>query len=78
MKAIQITIDEKLLRRFDADEQVQRLGRSAVLRQVAAEYVERRRRQAVAAQYRRAYAGAAGGLAVELEAWEGEDAWPSE
>ena len=78
MKAIQITIDERLLTQFDADEQVQRLGRSAILRQVAAEYIERRKLQAVAEQYRRAYAGAAGGLTPELEAWEGQGVWPNE
>lgn len=78
MKAIQITIDERLLTQFDADEQVQRLGRSAVLRQVAAEYVERRKRQAVAEQYRRAYAGSAGTPLPELEGWEGQGVWPSE
>jgi metal-responsive CopG/Arc/MetJ family transcriptional regulator len=77
MKAIQITIDEKLLTQLDADEQVQHLGRSAVLRQVALEYIERRRCQAVAQQYRRAYAGAAGGLEPELEGWEGQGVWPS-
>ena len=78
MKAIQITIDEKLLTQFDTDEQVQRLGRSAVLRQVAAEYIERRRRQAVAEQYRRAYAGAVAGPAAELDGWERQGVWPSE
>ena len=78
MKAIQITMDEKLLTRFDADEQVQRQGRSAVLRRIAAEYVERRKRQTVADQYRRAYAGSAGGPLPELEAWEGEGVWPNE
>jgi metal-responsive CopG/Arc/MetJ family transcriptional regulator len=78
MKAIQITLDERLLTQFDADEQVQRLGRSAVLRQVALEYIEKRKRQAVAEQYRRAYAGAAGGLAPEFEGWEGQGVWPSE
>ena len=78
MKAIQITMDEELLTRLDADEQVQRLGRSAVLRQVALEYIARRKRQAVAEQYRRAYAGVAAGLGPELEAWEEQGVWPSE
>jgi metal-responsive CopG/Arc/MetJ family transcriptional regulator len=78
MKAIQITIDERLLTQFDADEQVRRLGRSAVLRRVAAEYLETRKLQAVAERYRRAYAGAGGGLTPDLEAWEGEGVWPSE
>jgi metal-responsive CopG/Arc/MetJ family transcriptional regulator len=78
MKAIQITIGTDLLAQFDADDQVQRLGRSAVLRQVAAEYIARRKRQVVAEQYQRAYAGAAGDPLPELEAWEGEGVWPSE
>ena len=77
MKAIQITIDEGLLTQLDADEQVRHLGRSAVLRQVAAEYIERRKRQAVAEQYQRAYAGAAAAI-PELGDWEWQGVWPTE
>jgi hypothetical protein len=39
MRAIQITVDERLLAALDADEEVRRLGRSAVLRRAAIEYL---------------------------------------
>ncbi|HVT02846.1 MAG TPA: ribbon-helix-helix protein, CopG family [Thermoanaerobaculia bacterium] len=54
MKPIQILIDEPLLRRLDADEEVRRLGRSEVLRRAADEYLRRRRSRRVTDAYRRA------------------------
>jgi metal-responsive CopG/Arc/MetJ family transcriptional regulator len=77
MTAIQITMDEELLRRLDEDDDVQTLGRSAVLRRAVAEYLERRRQQRIATDYRRAYATAPG-LGREFEGWEQEGAWPDE
>lgn len=75
MKAIQITFDETLLAELDATEEVRREGRSAVLRRAAADYLRKRRRDAVAAGYRRAY-GSAHGLGDEFEGWEGQGRWP--
>jgi metal-responsive CopG/Arc/MetJ family transcriptional regulator len=77
MKAIQVMLDEDLLGRLDASEEVQREGRSAVLRRAAVEYLQRRRREAIAAQYQRAYADGAG-LGEEFEGWEDQGAWPDE
>jgi len=77
MKAIQVMLDEDLLGRLDASEEVQRDGRSAVLRRAAVEYLQRRRREAVAAQYRKAYSDGAG-LGEEFEGWEDQGAWPDE
>jgi metal-responsive CopG/Arc/MetJ family transcriptional regulator len=75
MKAIQITLDEDLLRRLDADEEVQRDGRSAVLRRAADAYLRRRRSRAIAEQYAKAYKDGTG-LGAEFNGWEGEGAWP--
>ncbi|MCL4849542.1 MAG: ribbon-helix-helix protein, CopG family [Acidobacteria bacterium] len=75
MKAIQITLDEALLARLDADEEVQRDGRSAVLRRAADAYLRKRRRQGIADAYQRAY-GARPGLGAEFSGWEDEGAWP--
>ncbi len=75
MKAIQITLDEALLARLDADEEVHRDGRSAVIRRATDEYLRRRRRQAVAEQYAKAY-GASAGLGSEFTGWEDEGQWP--
>ena len=75
MKAIQVTLDDRLLARLDADEEVRRDGRSAVLRRAADEYLRKRRRRAVAEQYANAYASRPG-LGTEFSGWEDEGAWP--
>jgi metal-responsive CopG/Arc/MetJ family transcriptional regulator len=75
MKAIQVTLDDALLARLDADEEVQRDGRSAVLRRAADQYLRSRRKRAVAEQYAKAYRGGAA-LGAELSGWEDESAWP--
>jgi len=75
MKAIQITLDDALLARLDADEEVQRDGRSAVLRRAADQYLRSRRKRAVAEQYAKAY-GAGAGLGPEFSGWDDEGAWP--
>ena len=75
MKAIQVTFDEDLLARLDADHEVRREGRSAVLRRAAAEYLERQRRRSIAEQYRRAY-GDDPGLGDEFDGWENQGVWP--
>ena len=68
-------LDEKLLEALDADDEVRRDGRSAVLRRAAAEYLRRTRREAIAEQYKRAYAKE-GGLGAEFEGWGEEGEWP--
>jgi metal-responsive CopG/Arc/MetJ family transcriptional regulator len=67
--------DEDLLKRLDADREVRRVGRSAVLRRAAAEYLRRSRRQRIAEAYRRAYADG-GGLGDDFAGWEDEGSWP--
>lgn len=68
-------MDEPLLRRLDADEEVQRLGRSEVLRRAADEYLRRRRARQVTDAYRQAY-GNKEGLGEEFLGWENEGSWP--
>lgn len=76
MKAIQITFDERLLARLDADAEVKRDGRSAVLRRAVAQYLERKRRTAIADAYRRGYGKSpADG---DFAAWADEAVWPEE
>lgn len=75
MKAIQITLDDALLARLDADEEVRREGRSAVLRRAADEYLRKRRKRAIATQYAKAY-GSSPDLDEEFSGWEDEGAWP--
>lgn len=75
MKAIQVLFDEALLEQLDQDDTVKRLGRSAVLRQAAAEYLQRRQAAAIAARYRQAYADGEG-LGEEFADWAREGTWP--
>jgi metal-responsive CopG/Arc/MetJ family transcriptional regulator len=74
MKAIQVTIDEELLRTLDRDPLVRREGRSAVFRTVLREWLKRRRRAAIGEAYRKGYAGDA----ADLEGWAGAGTWPEE
>ena len=75
MKPIQVLFDEPLLRRLDADDEVRKLGRSAVLRRAAAEYLRKRRARTTAERYRRAYAKRQG-LGGEFRSWEDGGTWP--
>ena len=68
-------MDERLLRRLDDDDEVRRIGRSAVLRRAAAEYLQRRRARQVSDAYVRAY-GNDEGLDDDFAGWEHEGAWP--
>jgi hypothetical protein len=75
MKAIQITLDEELLKRLDGTAEARAEGRSAVLRRALREYLSRRRRSEIAEAYSRAYGQ--GGV-DELDGWAGEGAWPED
>jgi metal-responsive CopG/Arc/MetJ family transcriptional regulator len=77
MKAIQITLDEPLLKALDADAEVKRIGRSAVLRKAAKEYLRRSAAARIREQYKRAY-GDGKGLGEEWAGWEEQGVWPDE
>ena len=77
MKTIQITVDEKLLARLDADDETKRDGRSAVFRRAVAEYLKQRKRLSIANSYRRGYAGKPG-LGPDFDDWENEGEWPND
>ena len=70
-------MDDDLLARLDRDDEVQRDGRSAVLRRAADLYLRQRRAGSISAAYRRAYTGDAG-LDREFAGWEQEGVWPAE
>jgi metal-responsive CopG/Arc/MetJ family transcriptional regulator len=69
--------DEKLLAELDADEEVQKRGRSAVLRAATAAYLHRRRAAQIARAYRRGYRGSADAT-EDLEGWSEQAVWPDE
>ena len=68
-------IDEPLLRRLEADAEVRKVGRSAVMRRAVSEYLKRSRARRIAEAYTRAYRGQAG-LGEDFSGWEGAGAWP--
>ena len=67
--------DEVLLKRLDADLEVRKFGRSAVLRRAAADYLRRSRAKRIAEAYRRGYRTSPG-LGEEFAGWEDEGSWP--
>ena len=77
MKAIQVSIDEDLLSALDADEEVRREGRSAVLRRAAAEYFRRKRAEEIARRYRVGYARGVT-AADQLRGWADQGTWPQD
>ena len=76
MKAIQITFDERLLEKLDNDEEVKKVGRSAVIRQAVADYLGKKRRGTIADAYRRAYGKQP--AESDLSGWTNERIWPDE
>ncbi len=70
-------LDERLLEKLDATEEVQKEGRSAVLRRAVETYLRQRRRASIVTKYRKAYRGDKG-LGKEFSGWEGQGAWPAE
>jgi metal-responsive CopG/Arc/MetJ family transcriptional regulator len=78
MKAIQVMFDEDLLAELDKIADVREKGLSAVLRQLASDFVGQRRDREIDAQYERAYKGVEAPLVEEFEGWEDEGVWPPE
>ena len=78
MKTIQVMFDEDLLAKLDETADVREKGRSAVLRQLASDFLRQRRKQEIDAQYERAYARVEDPLGKDFEGWENEGVWPPE
>ena len=77
MKAIQITIDERLLKQLDADAEVRKRGRSEFIRKAVEAQLKRKREGEIRTAYGRGYREQPvtdGEFAVDAEAL----AWPDE
>jgi len=69
--------DERLLAKLDADEDVRKVGRSAVLRRIVSAYLRKKTESGIDARYRKGYADGTG-LGPEFDGWEEEGVWPTE
>lgn len=78
MKAIQIMFDEGLLARLDQTREVRARGRSAVLRDLARDFLDRQRSREIDAGYERAYRGTTEPLGAGFDDWSDEGVWPPE
>ena len=76
MKPIQVTFDEDLLTKFDELSEVRERGRSAVLRQAAADYLARKTAEEIDRQYAEGY-GRLPQTDEELD-WGESRVWPED
>lgn len=76
MRAIQITVDEHLLKILDSNVEAKRDGRSAVIRRALTEYLAKRRSADIDQRIRRGYRKAP--VDPELKSWAEEAVWPVE
>jgi len=75
-KAVQISLDDTLLRAIDSDPESRRAGRSAFIRKAVNAYLEAKRRRDVDEAFRRAYRGKADELFDDIRDLIGGQAWP--
>jgi len=75
-KAVQISLEESLLRAIDTDPEARRAGRSAFIRRAVTAYLEAKQRREVDEAIRRAYHGKADELLDDIRDVIGAQAWP--
>ena len=75
-KPVQVSIDEDLLARIDADPQARDEGRSAFIRSAVELYLRARERRAVDEALRVAYSAEADAMLAEVEDLMGAQSWP--
>jgi metal-responsive CopG/Arc/MetJ family transcriptional regulator len=76
MKTVKVMFEEALLSELDETAEVREQGRSAVLRQLASDFLRTRRAQATDGQYERAYGGVDSPLGGDFAGWEDEGVQP--
>lgn len=76
VRAVQISLDENLLRAIDRDPEARGSGRSAFIRKAVSAYLEAKRRREVDESFRRAYQGKADQLLDDIRDLIGGQAWP--
>lgn len=76
MKAIQITIDEHLLKAIDGLPEAKQRGRSSFIREAIRSYLAQKRSEIIDAAYRKGYGD--GMKDPVLGPWEDAQAWPED
>lgn len=77
-KAVQVSLDQTLLKRIDADPDVKKRGRSAFVREALHLYLRARKRMQVDDEIRAAYSGRADAMLTEIENLIETQTWPDE
>lgn len=77
-KAVQVSIDEELLRRVDADPEARERGRSAFVRSAIESYLRARQRRDVDEAISKAYGGQADAMLDEVKGLLDSQAWPDD
>jgi len=75
-RPVQISLDEALLQRIDADPQTKAKGRSAFIREAILRHLRAREREAVDEAIMRAYDGEADAMLSEIEDLMQSQVWP--
>lgn len=75
-KAVQVSIDEELLRRVDADPEARARGRSAFVRSAIESYLRARQRRDVDEAISTAYGRQADAMLDEVKGLLDSQAWP--
>ena len=78
MQAIQVSMDEDLLKRIDAEPEVQERGRSAFIRSAIQLYLKAKRRREVDDEISRVYEGCADEMLDEVSDLVADQAWPKD
>jgi metal-responsive CopG/Arc/MetJ family transcriptional regulator len=76
-KPVQISLDEKLLRRIDADPETKRRGRSAVVSSALLLYLREKQRRAIDEAIVEGFSGAAEDMARDMDPLIGAQKWPA-
>ncbi len=77
-KPVQVSIDQQLLRRIDADPETRERGRSAFIRSAVSSYLRAKRRSAIDTAIAAAYPGAADAILAEISDLLDAQEWPDE
>ena len=78
MQAIQVSMDEDLLKRIDQEPEVQERGRSAFIRSAIQLYLKAKRRHEIDDEIRRAYEGCADKMLDEVSDLVSAQEWPED